>query len=156
MMYMEDAIRATLELMNAPSEKVKIRSSYNLSGANFTPKEVADEIIKHQPDFKISYAPDFRQEIADTWPGSVDDSAARADWGWEGAHADLWNLLAAEQRPRVSLVSVSWVMGHDEQIDVDSGMSTYEDKAGHGGADKLVVAGADLYEGPVRSGNVSA
>ncbi|MFT5860582.1 MAG: nucleoside-diphosphate-sugar epimerase, partial [Flavobacteriaceae bacterium] len=83
MMYMEDAIRATIELMDAPNEQVKIRSSYNLSGANFTPKEVADEIIKHQPDFKITYAPDFRQEIADTWPGSVDDIDARADWGWK-------------------------------------------------------------------------
>ena len=82
MMYMNDAIRATIELMDAPREKIKIRSSYNLSGSNFTPKEVAEEIKKHLPDFKITYAPDFRQVIADTWPGSVNDTAARADWGW--------------------------------------------------------------------------
>ena len=82
MMYMEDAIRATLELMDAPKESVKIRSSYNLSGCSFTPKEISEEIQKHIPEFKITYAPDFRQAIADTWPGSIDDSPARSDWGW--------------------------------------------------------------------------
>lgn len=82
MMYMEDAIRATIELMEAPSEKVRIRSSYNLSGCSFTPAELAKEIRKHQPDFNIDYAPDFRQAIADSWPDSIDDSAARNDWGW--------------------------------------------------------------------------
>ncbi len=83
MMYMEDAIRATIELMEAPKEKIDIRSSYNLSGCSFTPKEIAGEITKHIPDFKISYAPDFRQSIADTWPGSIDDSQARNQWGWK-------------------------------------------------------------------------
>lgn len=83
MMYMEDAIRATIELMEAPSEKVKIRSSYNLSGCSFTPKQIAEEIKKHISDFEISYSPDFRQKIADSWPGSIDDSAARSDWGWQ-------------------------------------------------------------------------
>lgn len=83
MMYMDDAIRATIEIMQAPAEKIKIRSSYNLSGVSFTPKEIAEEIKKHIPDFTISYQPDFRQKIADSWPGSIDDSAARTDWGWK-------------------------------------------------------------------------
>lgn len=83
MMYMDDAIRATIEIMQAPSENIKIRSSYNLSGVSFTPKEIAAEIKKHIPDFTISYIPDFRQKIADSWPGSIDDSSARTDWGWK-------------------------------------------------------------------------
>jgi nucleoside-diphosphate-sugar epimerase len=82
MMYMDDAIRATVEIMQAPMENIKIRSSYNLSGISFTPKEIAEEIKKHKPDFTISYKPDFRQKIADSWPASIDDSSARADWKW--------------------------------------------------------------------------
>lgn len=83
MMFMEDAIRATLELMEAPKENIKIRSSYNLSGCSFTPKELASEIRKFIPDFQISYNPDFRQAIADSWPKSIDDTNARKDWGWK-------------------------------------------------------------------------
>jgi len=83
MMYMDDAIRATVGLMETPSEKIKVRSSYNLAGMNFTPKEMAESIAKHISGFKISYAPDFRQEIADSWPSSIDDAAAREEWGWE-------------------------------------------------------------------------
>jgi nucleoside-diphosphate-sugar epimerase len=83
MMYMEDAIRATIELMQAPSGNVKIRSSYNLAGISFTPKDLATEIKKHIPNFIISYEPDFRQKIADSWPNSIDDSAAKNDWGWK-------------------------------------------------------------------------
>lgn len=83
MMYMPDALRATIEIMNAPSTKIKIRSSYNLSAISFSPKEIAAEIEKHQPGFKISYKPDFRQRIADSWPQSIDDSVARKDWGWK-------------------------------------------------------------------------
>jgi nucleoside-diphosphate-sugar epimerase len=83
MMYMEDAIRATLELMHAPKENLTVRSSYNLAGCSFTPSQLAKEIIKHIPDFKIDYAPDFRQAIADSWPKSIDDSQARMDWGWK-------------------------------------------------------------------------
>lgn len=83
MMYMKDAIRATIELMEAPIEDVKIRSGYNLSGCSFTPKEIAAEIKKLIPTFEIEYNPDFRQAIADTWPGSIDDSEARTDWGWK-------------------------------------------------------------------------
>lgn len=83
MMYMDDAIRATIEIMQAPAENIKIRSSYNLSAISFTPKEIAGEIQKHIPDFKITYKPDFRQQIADSWPASIDDSSARQDWGWK-------------------------------------------------------------------------
>lgn len=83
MMFMEDAIRGTLELMNAPKENIKIRSSYNLSGCSFTPKSLSEEIKKHIPTFQIVYAPDFRQQIADSWPSSIDDSYAQNDWGWK-------------------------------------------------------------------------
>lgn len=83
MMYMDDAIRATVEIMQADSEKIAIRSSYNLAGISFTPAEIAAEIQKHIPDFSIRYKPDFRQKIADSWPASIDDSCARNDWGWQ-------------------------------------------------------------------------
>lgn len=83
MMFMEDAIRGTLELMSAPKEAIKVRSAYNLSGCSFTPAELALEIRKIEPTFSINYAPDFRQAIADSWPKSIDDSAARSDWGWK-------------------------------------------------------------------------
>src|SRR6476620_6557832 len=83
MMHMEDAIRATIEIMHAPAEQIKIRGSYNLSGISFSPKEIAAEIKKHIPDFTITYQPDFRQAIADSWPKYIDDSAARRDWGWQ-------------------------------------------------------------------------
>ncbi len=83
MMYMDDAIKATISIMQAPAEKIKIRSSYNLSAVSFTPKEIAESIKKHIPEFTIDYAPDFRQAIADSWPASIDDSYARNDWGWQ-------------------------------------------------------------------------
>ncbi len=83
MMYMPDAIRATIELMEAPKEKINIRTSYNLSGMSFSPKEIADEIKKHNPNFEIAYKPDSRQAIANSWPQSIDDSVARKDWGWK-------------------------------------------------------------------------
>ena len=83
MMFMDDAIRGTIELMQAPPEKIHIRSAYNLAGSSFTPAELSQSIQKHLPDFKISYAPDFRQEIADSWPNSIDDSYAQKDWGWK-------------------------------------------------------------------------
>lgn len=82
MMYMEDAIRATIEIMTAPAESIKIKSSYNLSGMSFSPAQIASEIKSLVKDFKISYNPDFRQKIADSWPQSIDDSRARSDWGW--------------------------------------------------------------------------
>jgi nucleoside-diphosphate-sugar epimerase len=83
MMYMPDAIRATIELMEAPMDKISIRTSYNLSGMSFSPKEIASEIKKHIPNFTIKYEPDYRQAIADSWPASIDDSVARKDWGWK-------------------------------------------------------------------------
>lgn len=83
MMYMDDAIRATLELMQTPAENVRIRSSYNIAAISFTPEELAQAIRKHIPDFQISYAPDFRQAIADSWPQRIDDAAAREHWGWK-------------------------------------------------------------------------
>lgn len=83
MMYMPDAIRATIELMQADLEKIKVRSSYNLSAMSFSPAEMAAEIQTHIPDFSISYSNDYRQQIADSWPQSIDDHEAREDWGWK-------------------------------------------------------------------------
>ena len=83
MMYMPDAIRATIELMEADANKINVRTSYNISGMSFSPKEIAAEIKKHIPGFTISYEPDYRQAIADSWPQSIDDSVANRDWGWK-------------------------------------------------------------------------
>ncbi|MBK6400192.1 MAG: NAD-dependent epimerase/dehydratase family protein [Bacteroidetes bacterium] len=83
MMYMHDALRATIGLMDAPAEQVKIRSSYNVSAISFTPKQLAAEIRKHIPDFTITYKPDVRQQYADSWPKSIDDAEARKDWNWK-------------------------------------------------------------------------
>ena len=83
MMYMPDAIRATIELMEAPSEKISIRTSYNVSAMSFSPAEIGKEIKKHIPGFEMKYAPDYRQTIAESWPQSIDDSVARNDWGWK-------------------------------------------------------------------------
>ena len=85
MMYMDDAIRATIELMQANEEKISIRTSYNLNALSFTPKELAEVIKKQMPSFEISYQPDFRQTIADSWPASIDDSLAQKDWNWKPA-----------------------------------------------------------------------
>ena len=83
MIYMPDAIRATIELMDAPGDKVAIRSSYNVAGVSFNPRELAAAIRKARPEFEIAYAPDSRQAIADSWPKSLDDSRATTDWGWK-------------------------------------------------------------------------
>jgi len=83
MMYMEDAIRATIELMESPTEKIKIRSSYNLAGISFNPEQLVAAIQKEIPQFKATYTPDFRQKIADSWPDSIDDTRAKEDWGWK-------------------------------------------------------------------------
>lgn len=83
MMFMDDAIEATLSIMEAKKNNVKIRSAYNLAAVSFNPEEIAASIKKHIPEFEISYEPDFRQAIADSWPQSIDDTAAREDWGWE-------------------------------------------------------------------------
>lgn len=83
MMYMPDAIRGTIELMEAPASKISVRHSYNLSAMSFSPKEIGAEIKKHITDFKLDYQPDYRQSIADSWPQSIDDSVATKDWGWK-------------------------------------------------------------------------
>jgi len=83
MMYMPDAIRSTIELMEAPANKIKTRTSYNISSMSFSPKDITEEIKKHVPLFEIEYEPDFRQAIANSWPQSIDDSEARHDWGWQ-------------------------------------------------------------------------
>ncbi|MBK7434638.1 MAG: NAD-dependent epimerase/dehydratase family protein [Chitinophagaceae bacterium] len=83
MMYMPDAIRATIELMESDASKISTRTSYNISSMSFSPKEIAMAIQKHIPGFSISYQPDYRQAIADSWPQSIDDSVARNDWGWK-------------------------------------------------------------------------
>ena len=83
MIYMDDVIRSTIELMEAPSENIKVRTSYNLAGVSFSPKDVALEIAKILPNFSIDYKPDFRQDIASHWPKSIDDSQAKTDWGWQ-------------------------------------------------------------------------
>jgi nucleoside-diphosphate-sugar epimerase len=83
MMFMDDAIRATIQLMDAPASRLRIRSAYNLGGISFTPEEIASSIKNHLPAFEITYEPDFRQAIADSWPNSIDDSYAQADWDWK-------------------------------------------------------------------------
>lgn len=83
MMYMEDAVNATVQLMQAKESQIRIRTSYNLAAISFSPDEIVDAIHKHLPDFKVSYKPDYRQEIADSWPDSIDDAPARKDWGWQ-------------------------------------------------------------------------
>jgi len=82
MMYMPDAIRATIEVMEAPAEKISVRTSYNIAAMSFSPEQIAAEVKRYVPEFSISYQPDYRQAIADSWPQSIDDSVARKDWGW--------------------------------------------------------------------------
>ena len=86
MMYMEDAILATAQIMDAENDKIKIRSAYNVAAFSFNPSDIAESIRKHIPEFEISYSPDFRQSIANSWPQSIDDISARKDWGWKHSH----------------------------------------------------------------------
>jgi nucleoside-diphosphate-sugar epimerase len=105
MMYMPDAIRATIELMETPSSSVRERGSYNLAGVSFTPGEIADEIAKHVKGFALTSKPDFRQSIADSWPQVIDDSVARNDWGWRTQYdlpamvRDMLHHLSTPSRP---------------------------------------------------------
>lgn len=87
MMYMEDAILATAQIMDAENDKIKIRSAYNVAAFSFNPSDIAESIRKHIPEFEISYSPDFRQAIANSWPQSIDDISARKDWGWKHTHS---------------------------------------------------------------------
>ncbi len=102
MMFMEDAIRGTMDLMEASFQQIKIRSSYNMSAISFTPNELAKEIQKHIPSFEITYEPDFRQQIADSWPESIDDSHARRDWGWKHEYdlAKMTQIMLKEIRKK--------------------------------------------------------
>jgi nucleoside-diphosphate-sugar epimerase len=93
MMYMPDAIRATIELMEADAKNISVRTSYNISGMSFSPKEITKEIKNHIPEFEASYEPDYRQAIAESWPQSIDDSVARKDWKWKPAY-DLNNMTS--------------------------------------------------------------
>lgn len=93
MMYMPDAIRGTIALMEAPADQIRIRSSYNFAGMSFAPRDVAAAIRQHIPDFQVTYQPDFRQQIAESWPESIDDSYARQDWGWQPEY-DLARMTA--------------------------------------------------------------
>lgn len=92
MMFMDDAIRATIDLMEAPAENITVRSNYNVGAISFDPQSLAAKIKEHIPDFEITYKPDFRQNIADSWPASIDDSVAKKDWGWEHEY-DLNKLV---------------------------------------------------------------
>lgn len=100
MMYIDDAMKATIELMEAPLEKVKLRYGYNLSAMSFTPKEIYESIKKYYPDFEIEYQPDFRQQIAESWSESIDDSRARMDWGWKEDYDldKMTNVMITELR----------------------------------------------------------
>jgi nucleoside-diphosphate-sugar epimerase len=104
MMMMDDAIRATIELMEAPMENIQIRSAYNLAGVSFTPAELANEIKKHIPTFEISYHDDFRQQLADSWPNSIDDSQAQKDWNWKINFPleTLVNTMLSEIKKKIS------------------------------------------------------
>jgi nucleoside-diphosphate-sugar epimerase len=93
MMYMPDAIRATMELMEAPADKISVRTSYNISGISFSPAEIAASIKKHIPEFEMKYKPDYRQQIAESWPQSIDDTVARNDWHWQHEY-DLEKITA--------------------------------------------------------------
>lgn len=111
MMYMPDAINATVNLMHAPSEKLSQRYGYNISGMSFSPKEIAAEIKKHIPDFEIIYKPDHRQQIADTWPHSIDDTFARMEWGWK-AEYDLEKMTADMFRHLIPLLKKTELHNH--------------------------------------------
>jgi nucleoside-diphosphate-sugar epimerase len=106
MIYMDDTIRATIELMESPKENITVRTSYNLSGLSFSPEELAKSIQKIYPNFKIFYKPDFRQKIAESWPSSIDDSMARNDWNWKPQFDinALTNVMIEELEKKYAIV----------------------------------------------------
>ena len=103
MMYMPDAIRATIELMESEAKQITIRTSYNISGMSFSPKEISAEIQKHIPGFTITYKPDYRQQIAESWPQSIDDSVAAKDWRWKPGYklSKMTNEMLANMKSNV-------------------------------------------------------
>jgi nucleoside-diphosphate-sugar epimerase len=105
MMFMDDAIDSTIKLMETDSSKITIRSSYNLGGISFSPKEIAAEIKKHIPEFKITYKPDFRQKIAESWPKSIDDKVAKKDWGCKYVYdlSKMTELMLKEVNKKLSV-----------------------------------------------------
>ena len=106
MMYMDDAVRATIMIMDAEKVKFSTHMSYNLSAISFSPKEIAQEIKKHIPNFTISYAPDHRQAIADSWPASIDDSSACKDWGWKHEYdlSKMTEVMLTNLKKKLKLV----------------------------------------------------
>ncbi|GLU54191.1 NAD-dependent epimerase/dehydratase family protein [Dyadobacter frigoris] len=106
MIYMSDAMDATVRLMEAPAEKITVRTGYNLAGMSFSPKEIYDSILKIIPDFEISYKPDYRQAIAESWPQQIDDSEARTDWGWRPAYSldKMTEEMITELRKKYEIV----------------------------------------------------
>ena len=105
MMHMDDAVRATIELMSAPVEAITERGSYNIAGVSFSPAEIAAEIARQSPGFRIEYAPDYRQAIAAAWPNSLDDSQARHDWGWRATYnlSRLVSEMLAGMKKQISI-----------------------------------------------------
>jgi nucleoside-diphosphate-sugar epimerase len=108
MIYMSDAMDATVRLMETSRDKISVRTSYNLSGMSFSPKQITTSIRKFIPDFEISYKPDYRQQIADSWPQHIDDTAARKDWGWRPTYTldRMSEEMIAQLRKKYSLVNI--------------------------------------------------
>jgi threonine 3-dehydrogenase len=108
MIYMSDAMDATVRLMETSRDKISVRTSYNLSGMSFSPKQITTSIRKFIPDFEISYKPDYRQQIADSWPQHIDDTAARKDWGWRPTYTldKMTEEMIAQLRKKYSLVNI--------------------------------------------------
>jgi len=108
MIFIDDAIRAVIELMEAPKDNIKVRTSYNISGANFSPSEIAASIQKEYPEFEVNYLPDFRQQIADSWPKKIDDSAATQDWNWQPRYKlnDITRTMTSKLRDKYKTKSL--------------------------------------------------
>lgn len=109
MIFMDDAIRATLELMEAPKENIKIRTSYNIAGTSFSPSEIVASIKKTYPEFKVEYAPDYRQTIAEKWPNNIQDIEARQDWGWQPQYSlmEITKIMVAMLQDKYAMNAIS-------------------------------------------------
>jgi len=108
MIYMDDAIRATIEVMEAPIENITVRTSYNVAGASFNPKQIVASIQKIYPEFQVTYKPDFRQNIAATWPMSINDSTAKTDWNWKPQFAleDITKAMTKNLKLKYSIENI--------------------------------------------------